>query len=302
MGIAAGKSPDVELFDNYNNALNVIVPKGTSNGGTVKYLGNFESLDKCQSACIGSTEERCWHFVQLKSGDQSAGDCYAVVSPGFNPSYDETAITGSVHWDCRNDEDCSLNGKCQVNGACRCRAAWKGRRCETLNVLPPSRSSGYRGTDDGHNTSSWGGAVLKDDAGTYHMWASEMTEHCGIGAWVQNSRIIHATSSSPAGPYIRKDVTWGVFAHEPEVVPGPNGEYIMYFTANPRYPRPDGGEHGWCNCCREGSGPCDGSTGPGDCPGGAPGEGNSYMSWTMDPNGGWSEKVRDQPDKNSRYP
>jgi len=121
------------------------------------------------------------------------------------------------------------------------------------------------------------------------MGASEMTEHCGIGAWVQNSRIIHATSDSPGGPYERKDVTWGVFAHEPEVVPGPNGEYIMYFTANPR---PDGGEHGWCNCCRDGHGPCDGSTGPGDCPGGSPGEGASYMSWTMDPNGNWSEKVQ----------
>ena len=58
------------------------------------------------------------------------------------------------------------------------------------------------------------------------MWAAEMTEHCGIGAWVPNSRIIHAVSATPGGAYVRKDVTWGVFAHEPEVVPGPNGEYM----------------------------------------------------------------------------
>merc|ERR1712050_289527 len=63
----------------------------------------------------------------------------------------------------------------------------------------------------------------------------------------------------------------------------------MYFTANPR---PDGGAHGWCNCCRSGHGPCDGSTGIGDCPGNSPGEGDSYMSWTTDPNGNWSEKVK----------
>ena len=32
---------------------------------------------------------------------------------------------------------------------------------------------------------SWGGAVLKGDDGRFHMWAAEMTEHCGIGAWSQ---------------------------------------------------------------------------------------------------------------------
>ena len=29
-------------------------------------------------------------------------------------------------------------------------------------------------------------------------------------------------------------VVWEVFAHEPEVVPAPGGEYVMYYTANPR--------------------------------------------------------------------
>ena len=40
--------------------------------------------------------------------------------------------------------------------------------------------------------------------------------------------------ATPGGVYTRKDVTWEVFSHEPEVVPGPNGEYIMYFTADLR--------------------------------------------------------------------
>ena len=67
--------------------------------------------------------------------------------------------------------------------------------------------------------SSWGGAVLawaehdvdraaEDGAPVYHMWASEMTEHCGIGTWQQNSRVIHAVSPAPGGPYTRRDVTW----------------------------------------------------------------------------------------------
>lgn len=108
-----------------------------------------------------------------------AGQCFAVTSPGFNPSYDTTAVSGIMEWGCRSDEDCSLNGKCSADsGHCSCRPAWKGPRCEQLNLLPPTRGAGYRGVDDGHNTSSWGGAVLKGSDGLYHMWAAEMTEHC----------------------------------------------------------------------------------------------------------------------------
>ena len=47
------------------------------------------------------------------------------------------------------------------------------------------------------------------------MWAAEMTEHCGIGAWGQNSRVIRATSDSPGGEYTRSQVVWEVFSHEP---------------------------------------------------------------------------------------
>jgi hypothetical protein len=73
--------------------------------------------------------------------------------------------------------------------------------------------------------------------------------------------------------------------------------WCRYFTADLR------SEHGECNCCRPGHGPCDGSTGTGDCKrrwgrdeelgAGAAAGSNSYMSWTMDPNGGnWSRPVK----------
>ena len=114
----------------------------------------------------------------------------------------------------RDDEDRSLNGKCGKDGKCACRPQWGGDRCETLRLGPAARNSGYRAVDDNHNTSSWGGAVLRDDAGGYRMWASEMTAHCGIGAWAQNSRVI-ATSPKAGGPYTRAAAVWGVFSHEP---------------------------------------------------------------------------------------
>ena len=122
--------------------------------------------------------------------------------------------------------------------------------------------------------------------------------------------MIHAVSDAPGGTYERKSVTWEVFAHEPEVVPGPKGEFIMFFTADLRSP------HGLCNCCRPGHGPCDGSTGPGDCPsdvaveagtpwtakmakkvgGGVEGGSDSYISYTSDPYGNWSAPKKMFPD------
>ena len=268
---APGPSPMITMYPNYNQALNVMVSKSTSYGGTIKYLGTFDQGAKgtaqCQAACLAS-KTRCWSFVHIPTGrDESsekrgggfAGECFAVISPGFNPSYDTTAVSGVIDWPCRDDEDCSLNGKC-TSGTCVCRPAWTGDRCEQLNLLPATRGAGYRGINGGHNTSSWGGSVLKGTDGTYHMWAAEITQHCGIGAWLPNSHIIHATSPTAGGSFTKKDTTWEVFAHEPEVVPGPDGEYVMFFTFNPK------GPNGTCNCCRPGHGPCDGSTGKGDCP------------------------------------
>ena len=76
-------------------------------------------------------------------------------------------------------------------------------------------------------TSSWKGSVAKGEDGLWHMWLSELTEHCGIDSWIQNSRIVHATSTSPTGTYTRKDVVFNIYATEPHVVRGPKGEYVM---------------------------------------------------------------------------
>ena len=65
-----------------------------------------------------------WFTLEKQAGSDVGGECFAVLSPGFNPSYDETAVSGVVDWPCRDDADCSLNGKCSA-GVCACRPAWK---------------------------------------------------------------------------------------------------------------------------------------------------------------------------------
>lgn len=292
VSLAETSVPSVKTYSSTSQVANVAVAGG--NTTTIKYLGDSGSASNCQKACL-AMGDRCWSYTYFEASYQDkdfAGQCFGVSAPRFSPTPEDGATTGVVEWPCRDNADCSMNGQCS-NGACKCDPAWSGLRCEQLNLVPAKRGAGYRGVDNGRNTSSWGGAVLKGEDGKYHMWAAEMTEHCGIGAWAQNSRIIRAVSDTPGGEYKRAQVVYEVFSHEPEVVRGPNGEYIMYFTANLR------SQHGDCNCCRKGQSKCDGSTGPGDCPStaqlGAKGPARlgdtdgSYMSYSMSPEGPWSE-------------
>jgi len=104
--------------------------------------------------------------------------------------------------------------------------------------------------DAGEPTSTWGGSVLPCDNSEYCMVASEITGHCGIEAWSQNSRITLSRSPSPNATFNRTAELWPVFSHEPMVVNGEGGEFVAYFTAQPR--------PATCKCVN-------GSTSPGDC-------------------------------------
>lgn len=143
-------------------------------------------------------------------------------------------------------------------------------------LLPADRISGLRTREtDGANTSSWGGQVLRDDNGMYHMWAAEIINHCGINAWTRNSRIIHAISKTPGGLYERKNEIKHVFAHEPSVTRAPDGTYVMYYTAflnSVKLPP--------CNCS-------DGST-PKDCTDGTYSKDPSFMATAQSIEGPWS--------------
>jgi hypothetical protein len=187
---------------------------------------------------------------------------------------------------CATGADCSLNGAC-VQATCACDAAWDtadgaSLGCSTLSLLPALRGTGLHTLDGGRNTSSWGGSVLQDEAtGGWHMWASELTAHCGISSWTYNSRVVHATSPTPLGRFQRDEEFAGVFSHEPTAVRDPTTrEWAVFYTSAVPSGRPQ------CNCS-------DGSS-TAAC-GALPRfgkQGPTWVSWAAAPTGPWSPPLQ----------
>ena len=135
-------------------------------------------------------------------------------------------------------------GECQA-GVCVCEKPWRGPECSSLALGPASRAGGYNIA----RTTSWGGSILRDSSSshssadgdvagagvtqaTYWMWAAEMVDHCGLGAWTRNSRIVIASSDNATGPYTFRRQFAGVFSHEPAATRAPTGEYVVWFTTS----------------------------------------------------------------------
>jgi len=86
----------------------------------------------------------------------------------------------------------------------------------------------------------WGGSMVKDDNGVYHLYYSRWEKKYGFGAWVTHSEIAHAIAMTPFGPFTHKDVAlpyrgkdiWdGMSTHNPTVHKfGSN--YYLYYTGN----------------------------------------------------------------------
>ena len=175
-------------------------------------------------------------------------------------------ISWSTSTICSSDLDCSLNGVCG-KGVCVCDAAWTGTACDKMALLPTPAKSDFR--ED--SVSTWGGSIVYETSHpgpSWHMYASEMLGSCGIESWQSNSQVIHATSSSPLGPWRREPgVTLHVWAHCPNGAVTPDGVVLLpRLWCTPRkYPAgtpascksgvrrclPHGGQ-----CCKGGASPC----------------------------------------------
>jgi len=124
---------------------------------------------------------------------------------------------------CSTDEDCSLGGTCS-GGTCKCYPTWRGSNCAELNTGVTYKKGGYHVAVH----YSWGGSVIKDASGTYHMFASEFVNECNLQAWETNSQVIHGTSSSPQGPFTVKNIALPTEHHNPTIRQAVDGTYLLF--------------------------------------------------------------------------
>jgi hypothetical protein len=134
---------------------------------------------------------------------------------------------------CSSDLDCSLNGVCGAGGACACDTPWAGDACELLlRGATRVTGGGIYGYDP--NITSWGGNVIRDADGTFHLYASEMAgRDCGLHVWYDQSTVVHATADNVEGPYTKRTTVLGAEAHNPQTIVANGSWYIFHIgTAN----------------------------------------------------------------------
>ena len=83
----------------------------------------------------------------------------------------------------------------------------------------------------------WGGSLMKDKTGLYHLYYSRWKKKYGFNAWVTHSEIAHATAPTPFGPFTFRNVAlprrgrkiWdGLCTHNPTVRKYGNAYYLYY--------------------------------------------------------------------------
>ncbi|MBO4288331.1 MAG: FAD-dependent oxidoreductase [Kiritimatiellae bacterium] len=86
----------------------------------------------------------------------------------------------------------------------------------------------------------WGGSMVKDEKGTYHLYYARWKKEAHFSGWVTHSEIAHATGPSPAGPWTHRDVAiaprgasyWdGLCAHNPNIHKF-GDRYYLYYMGN----------------------------------------------------------------------
>ena len=226
-------------MDKHTNCNNVY---GSVNAKTsskyVIYIGEYNTTMECINACISMSNENNKCYTYTYHTKYIDGDfknlCYGRFNYPLWVPYPQNNINcGQIIWSCNSNIDCSLNGICGSNGNCTCNNGWKGYRCNELNLLKANKSAGYNYLlDNNQKMSSWGGSpVFSKFDDNYFMINSEITNHCGMNTWQINSRVIVSESSDHNNFnsfYNRNTILEIPFAHEPNLVMGNNGDFIIY--------------------------------------------------------------------------
>ena len=215
--------------------------------------------------------------VTLSAEQQQQRQRQGVVNGDLNPP--PVTTTG-----CKSDEDCSLLGKCDsATGACKCKTGWTGTTCSKMDLLPWRPGQGYINA----SRASWGGRPLYYN-GEWHLIATEIAQQCPLILFMNNSQIVRATASSPAGPYTRQQTVLPPFRHNPTFVgPTPDGYYLIFFIGATN------DERLHIDCTR-GNPPC--AYVQGDfCRGGKghkpASNGEISVAWARNPAGPWQSRV-----------
>ena len=80
---------------------------------------------------------------------------------------------------------------------------------------------------DNVNT-SWGGNIIEDADGRFHMFVNAIANHCLLGAWMRNSRIDHVISDTISGPYHYQDTAVPMWSSNPAPLVLPRGAAYKY--------------------------------------------------------------------------
>ena len=145
-------------------------------------------------------------------------------------------VTSSAPADAVCSDQCSLNGVCSSTGGCQCDIPWSGISCGVLDLLPVNQRQQPGAAVYGYvpNVSSWGGSILRDDAGLYHLFVAQM-QTGGLTGWGSESECVHATSTRIGGPFYKQSVLVPKECHGPVVLRAPqDGEYLLFHQGDGR--------------------------------------------------------------------
>ena len=145
----------------------------------------------------------------------------AALLSFLSPSAASLSATG-----CTSDLNCTYNGLCLPSGQCACDAGWGGPACADLKLGVTDPSLGHPWGAPG---SSWGGLPVFDPVGgAWHLFYSQIDRGCGLNEWGTNSRVVHATSASPLGPFLDVDVVQPAFSHNAQAFRTSDGIWVVW--------------------------------------------------------------------------
>ena len=233
-------------------------------GGTLKHF-RANTSDECGSACCAITDCAAFTWTRWVNWNSAACPigspcCFPKpVSVTWKPVAEANCTSGmrtplipptppppppppphvlptKGGGSCRSIHDCLGGGEC-VGGACVCDAMWTGTHCVAMDLLPVDAAvAGFpRSPASGlptNETFPWGGALIQDDDGIFHLFATEWLNNCPMryDTFTTSTHIAHLTSTRATGPWIRHGVAVPPAAGNPAISQAPDGTYLLYFT------------------------------------------------------------------------